>query len=192
MKGLSPASRPGALICPLCETGELRCSSHHAARCEDCGAPSSGVVSQALLEIASLPEALGPHACECGHPEMRLLPDGTYHCPACGSEVLPIDAPTSPSESDEEGLAYWSGWADGRVGERGTFVDNPNLARWDNPSDRLAYYRGHRAGSEAGRRASHCRPINLSVVGGEGSPQARKVPTLPAVTVGRVKCGARR
>ena len=26
---------------------------------------------------------------ECGHPEMRTLPDGVYHCPACRSEVLP-------------------------------------------------------------------------------------------------------
>lgn len=28
----------------------------------------------------------------CGHPEMRRLPDGVFHCPACGSEVLPIGA----------------------------------------------------------------------------------------------------
>ena len=26
---------------------------------------------------------------ECGHPEMCRLPDGVFHCPACGSEVLP-------------------------------------------------------------------------------------------------------
>jgi hypothetical protein len=149
MKGLSPASRPGALICPLCETGELRCSSHHAARCEACGAPSSGVVSQALLQIASLPEALGPHACECGHPRMRHLPDGTYHYPACGSEVLPAHVPSTTSRSEENGMAYWSGWVDGRFEERGSFADNPNLARWENPFDRLDYYRGHRAGSSA-------------------------------------------
>jgi uncharacterized Zn finger protein (UPF0148 family) len=42
-----------------------------------------------LRSIGALPEALGSHACECGHPEMRLLPDGTFHCPACRSEVLP-------------------------------------------------------------------------------------------------------
>ena len=23
--------------------------------------------------------------CEYGHPEMRRLPDGVFHCPACGS-----------------------------------------------------------------------------------------------------------
>jgi len=80
---------------------------------------------------------------------MRLLPEGTYHCPACGSEVIPIDAPSTPSKSEENGLAYWSDWLDGRFGERGSFVDNPNLAKWENSSDRLAYYRGHRAGSEA-------------------------------------------
>jgi hypothetical protein len=43
-----------------------------------------------------LPEALGKHACECGHPEMRLLPGGVFHCPACGSEVVPIE-PTLPT-----------------------------------------------------------------------------------------------
>ena len=45
---------------------------------------------------------------------------------------------------------------DGRFGEGSSFVDNPNLARWGNPSDRLDYYRGHRAGSEA-RRARNSR-----------------------------------
>src|SRR5215213_9797844 len=116
MKGSSPASRAGALICPLCETGELRCSSHQAARCEFCGASSSGAMSQALLEITSLPEALGPHACECGHPRMRLLPDGIFHCPACGSEVLPVGAPSTHWNPDEHGGAYRAGWLDGRFG----------------------------------------------------------------------------
>jgi hypothetical protein len=104
---------------------------------------------ETLRYIAALPDALGKHACECGHPEMRRLPDRTFHCPACGSEVLPIDAPSTPSNPDEHGAAYWAGWMDGRFGERGTFADNLNLARWENPSDRLAYYKGHRAGNEA-------------------------------------------
>jgi hypothetical protein len=38
---------------------------------------------------------------------------------------------------------------DGCFGKPGSFVDNPNLARWENPRDRLAYYRGHRDGNEA-------------------------------------------
>jgi uncharacterized Zn finger protein (UPF0148 family) len=46
----------------------------------------------ALREIATLPDTMGSHACECGHPEMRRLPDGVIHCPACGCEVLPLAA----------------------------------------------------------------------------------------------------
>jgi len=39
-------------------------------------APNRGVL-EALRQIISLPDALGSHACEeCGHPEMRRLPDG--------------------------------------------------------------------------------------------------------------------
>jgi ribosomal protein L37AE/L43A len=45
-----------------------------------------------LEQIVALPDAFGKHACECGHPEMRRLPDGVYRCPSCGSEVLPIEA----------------------------------------------------------------------------------------------------
>jgi ribosomal protein L37AE/L43A len=44
-----------------------------------------------LVAILALPEALGTHACEeCGHPQMRCLPDGVFHCPACHAEVTPI------------------------------------------------------------------------------------------------------
>src|SRR3712207_7132400 len=88
--------------------------------------------------------AVGAHACECGHPEMRCLPDGVYHCPSCGSEVLPIDAHATLSEHSE---AWWAGWMDGHFGERASFACNTNLAKWEAPSDRLDYYRGHRAGS---------------------------------------------
>jgi hypothetical protein len=107
---------------------------------------------ETLRSICALPDALGRHACEeCRHPEMRLLPDGTYHCPACGSEVLSVDATWSLSNPDEHGKAYWVGWIDGRFGDRGSFVDNLNVASWDDSSERLDYYRGHRAGSEARR-----------------------------------------
>jgi ribosomal protein L37AE/L43A len=50
-----------------------------------------------LEQIIALPDALGEHACGCGHPEMRRLPDGMFHCPACGSEVFPIEAIPGPS-----------------------------------------------------------------------------------------------
>jgi ribosomal protein L37AE/L43A len=94
MKGLSLASSSRSLVCPLCGTGELKPSAQHSARCESCGSPLSGEMLEALRQIVALPDALGAHACEeCAHPEMRLLPDGTFHCPACRSEVFPIGAP---------------------------------------------------------------------------------------------------
>jgi ribosomal protein L37AE/L43A len=51
-----------------------------------------------LEQIIALPSASGKHACEeCGHPEMRRLPDGTFHCPSYGSEVSPIETICGPS-----------------------------------------------------------------------------------------------
>jgi hypothetical protein len=100
---------------------------------------------ETLRRITDLPEALGRHACECGHPEMPRLPDGTHHCPSCSSEVLPINAHAALSEHSE---AWWAGWMDGHFGESGSFTYNPNLAKWEIPSERLAYYKGHRAGNE--------------------------------------------
>jgi ribosomal protein L37AE/L43A len=143
------ASRPDSLVCPLCEASKLYPSGQDSMRCRSCRAHLYGAMFENLRCISALPNVIGSHACECGHPEMRLLPDGTYHCPACGSEVLPARVHSTPSKSEENGLAYWSGWVDGRFGVRDSFVENPNLAKWENPSDRLDYYRGHRAGSEA-------------------------------------------
>jgi len=50
-----------------------------------------------LEQIIALPDALGKHPCECGHPQMRRLPDGAFHCPSCGSEVLPFGTIYDPS-----------------------------------------------------------------------------------------------
>jgi Zn finger protein HypA/HybF involved in hydrogenase expression len=137
---------------PLCEAGELKPSAQHSARCGACAGSVSGAMLEALRQIVALPDALGTHACEeCAHPEMRLLHDGTFHCPACRSEVLPIDASATPSRAEEHAEAYWAGWVDGRFGERGSFADNPDLVRWGDPSERLDYYRGHRAGNKARR-----------------------------------------
>ena len=44
--------------------------------------------------------------------------------------------------------AYWLGWNDGHYGEPCCFTDNDRLAALKAPSDRLDYYRGHRAGCE--------------------------------------------
>ena len=148
MRRSTVVSRSDCLVCPLCEADQLHPSVRDAMHCHSCGGRLSGAMLETLWHISALRDALGSHACECGHPEMRLLPDGTYHCPACGSEVLPIDASSIPLKPDEHSEAYWSSWADGRFGERGSFADNPNLAKWQNRSDRLAYYRGHRAGNE--------------------------------------------
>ena len=42
--------------------------------------------------------------------------------------------------------AYRNGWGDGRFGLMETFLENPNLSRWESYPERLAYYRGHRDG----------------------------------------------
>jgi hypothetical protein len=86
-------SKPGHIVCPACGSGELWPQGSHMAGCDSCGLTSDGAVLLTLEQIAALPDVLGCHACECGHPEMRYLPDGVFHCPACGSEVLPSEAP---------------------------------------------------------------------------------------------------
>ncbi len=90
MKPSALASGSQSIICPICEAGELRSGGHNEIQCSLCGyAPSRGGL-HVLRQIITLPDALGSHACEeCGHPEMRRLPDGVSHCPGCGSEVLP-------------------------------------------------------------------------------------------------------
>ena len=50
--------------------------------------------------------AVGAHACECGHPKMRCLPDGVYHCPACGSEVLPAKTTLVPRDYTADRLSH--------------------------------------------------------------------------------------
>ena len=84
------ATKSHPLTCPFCEAHELRAFGHNSARCKSCGGLLSGALLGTLQGIIGLPDAVGVHACECGHPEMRLLPDGVYRCPACGSEVLPV------------------------------------------------------------------------------------------------------
>jgi ribosomal protein L37AE/L43A len=93
------ASRSDHTICPFCESGELVSVGPGSARCRACGLPLLGSTLETLRDIIGLTDALGAHACECGHPEMRELPDGVFHCPACGSEVLPmVVCDSSPGE----------------------------------------------------------------------------------------------
>ncbi len=95
----SITARSHSLHCPFCEVYELEPIGPSAVRCISCGITLTGPILQTLKEIVELPDARGSHACECGHPEMRLLPDGVYWCPACGSEVLPV------SQLSDEGLS---------------------------------------------------------------------------------------
>ena len=79
------ASRPGYLICPRCEAGTLCLSSYVAARCRSCGNFLSGTMLEALRQIATMPDDAEVHPRECGHPQMRLFPNGTVYCLACWS-----------------------------------------------------------------------------------------------------------
>ncbi len=98
-------SRPGHAVCPACGSGELRFRVPGLVDCDSCGRAFDSTILMTLEQIVALPDALGKHTCECGHPEMRRLPDGTFHCPACGSEVLPIGLSPSLSETQQSGLA---------------------------------------------------------------------------------------
>ncbi len=83
-----------SLRCLFCEVQGLELFGHNSARCPHCRAVLSGPVLGTLIWISQLPDAVGRHACECGHPEMRRLPDGIYRCPACASEVTPVSHPS--------------------------------------------------------------------------------------------------
>jgi ribosomal protein L37AE/L43A len=87
------ASRPNCIICPFCESGGLVSLGPEFARCGSCGMPLLGSTLETLRDIVDLPEAPGSHPCECGHPEMRKLPDGVFNCLACRSEVLLAERP---------------------------------------------------------------------------------------------------
>ena len=83
-------SRPNRIVCPACGSGKLLLRGLESARCDSCGLSVEDAMFRTLEQIAALPDALGGHACECGHPEMRRLPDGVFRCPSCSSEVFSI------------------------------------------------------------------------------------------------------
>ena len=158
MRSSSVASRPSSLVCPLCEVGKLKPSGKDSAQCGSCAGPVSGAMLGALRQIVALPNALGKHACEeCGHPEMRRLPDGTFHCPACRSEVLPSDASSTPSGPEEHAQAYWAGWVDGAASERGAASSTTRTWRGG---------RTHRRGSPTTRATAQAvEPTRTGIVG---------------------------
>jgi ribosomal protein L37AE/L43A len=90
------ASKADYLVCPGCGCGQLqppRGPLSRLLKCDHCEYAFDNTIVETLKQIVTLPEALGKHSCECGHPEMRRLPDGVFHCPACRAEVLPISIP---------------------------------------------------------------------------------------------------
>lgn len=95
-------SRAHSIVCPACELGELRTCGPEQSRCDSCGRVVDGAILESLRQIV----ALGSHACECGHPEMRRLPDWVFHCPACGLEVLPAESGSTLANSSK---AYRAG-----------------------------------------------------------------------------------
>ncbi len=108
MRGSSKrVSRVHSIVCPACELGELQTCGPEQSRCDSCARTLDGAILQSLRQIVALPEAIGIHACECGHPEMRRLPDGIFHCPACGSEVL--SAESGPNLGESSRRAYRPG-----------------------------------------------------------------------------------
>jgi Zn finger protein HypA/HybF involved in hydrogenase expression len=92
--------REAFIVCPRCELGRLNPRGPAPIRCDSCDRVVVGEVLETLRQIIALPDALGQHACECGHPEMRRLPDGVYWCPACGSEVLPVASDRSHTREE--------------------------------------------------------------------------------------------
>lgn len=124
-------SRPRHIICPACGSGALRPQGSELAGCDSCGLSYRGAIFRTLEQIATLPEAVGTHPCECGHPQMRRLPDGVFHCPACGSEVLPLKARRGLSGSLAGSMrgstAFRAGGAKGLVRERSCAEATPDV-----------------------------------------------------------------
>ena len=163
MEHAAPNTSP--LTCPFCEASDLRDFGRNSARCGACGGIVGGDFLELLRSIVTLPDTVGRHACECGHPEMRLLPGAIYRCPACGSEVLPLSASNVLWIDPHWSTAYRQGYLQGRFGGRELLTESRLLARWDDADDRLDFYRGHRSGREA--RAGGPPAANRSISAGQ-------------------------
>ena len=88
--------RPGQAISSAPGVDAVSCSLgalSHLLECDFCKRAFDKTIMETIMQIVALPRALGKHPCDCGHPEMRRLPDGVFHCPACRAEVLPVSIP---------------------------------------------------------------------------------------------------
>ena len=79
--------------------------SSRLLKCDHCECAFDNTIVETLKQIVAFPEALGKHSCECGHPEMRRLPDGVFHCPVCRAEVLPVSIPEPRPVAARKSLA---------------------------------------------------------------------------------------
>jgi hypothetical protein len=57
-----------SIICPCYGINELERSAEGVVHCSRCDRPLSTQMLKTLEQIVSLPDAIGRHACECGHP----------------------------------------------------------------------------------------------------------------------------
>ena len=97
-------SRPGYIVCPKCESGrlQLRPYTFTLTECSSCGQTFEREIFETLKQIAALQEVVGKHTCEeCLHPEMHRRSGGGFLCPACRSEVLPVNIPDLGDEPNE-------------------------------------------------------------------------------------------
>ena len=140
----SLASRSRSLICPLCEAGKLKPSGQDSTPGGSyfCAAPVSGAMLGALRHIVD------PAGCPWKARLRGVRP--SRDAPPARRDVslpgLPLGVAPQRRLFDPFGArgarpsVTGQAEVDGRFGERGNFVDNPNLARWEDPSERLDYY----------------------------------------------------
>jgi hypothetical protein len=71
-------TRAQSLCCPFCEVYDLERYGHSSLRCASRDNFLTGTLLETLRHIVDLRDAIGSHACECGHPEIKRLPDAGY------------------------------------------------------------------------------------------------------------------
>lgn len=98
---------------------------------------------------------------ECGHrhPIEVVSVGGVEWCVledmSEGAEMIQERQVIEESGVRREDPAYRNGWEDGRFGPTRLFLENSNLAGWEGPRERLAYYRGHRDGRRVREMLAH-------------------------------------
>jgi hypothetical protein len=109
-------SRPHHLVCPACGYGALHprgpLSRSAYYYCESCWCSFGDAIVGTLKQIATLPDAVGKHACEeCAHPEDALsarwdvlLPRLPIRGGACRIQHLCVAVSQAEGEGEQRGL----------------------------------------------------------------------------------------